>query len=411
MQLWDDSGSGGKPASIWLVNSAQAQKIFFHLFFLFSVLGRCFGQRWATAHHTSPVGTGPRDISTLDMQELAADSISFDYSGRPSVHVWELSWRSEGISRLLTLPSLSGRLGFNRIQLSGGARSCRDLPRFLHGGSFQALKVWTPGGRARVVLLEPLLWQPPTICLRCLVALIFGVVHMSCGQFNPMKCHCFDPPFRSIQLAEKRGSFGRPRTSPSDIESATRRRRPHLRSLEATTPRGSLPAGLELRLSMLHAAVASVRGASCQSLKGWLRGHRTVAHGRQVHRTAENCGSFKFKGWRRSSDMTRCDGATMEATARLGNASPGLARANFSCFTRFSDGHGWKIVSTSAVKAQAWAHFNHCRGIRNSNEGANPPGSDVGRPHSRRRKPRQARKGYQPTLPFPDLFGYLGFRA
>lgn len=56
--LWDDSGSGGKPGSIWLVNSSQVL--------------------WAAVGHCPPHETA---------WELATESISFDYTGRPSVHV------------------------------------------------------------------------------------------------------------------------------------------------------------------------------------------------------------------------------------------------------------------------------------------------------------------------------------
>ncbi|CAK9015796.1 unnamed protein product [Durusdinium trenchii] len=58
LQLWDDSGSGGKPASFWLVNSAQVL--------------------WASVGHNPPHET---------FWELAAESITFDYLGRPSLHV------------------------------------------------------------------------------------------------------------------------------------------------------------------------------------------------------------------------------------------------------------------------------------------------------------------------------------
>lgn len=58
MQLWDDSGSGGKPASIWLVNAPQVL--------------------WASVGHNPPHET---------FWELANESITFDYLGRPSLHV------------------------------------------------------------------------------------------------------------------------------------------------------------------------------------------------------------------------------------------------------------------------------------------------------------------------------------
>ncbi|CAJ1376296.1 unnamed protein product [Effrenium voratum] len=58
VQLWDDSGSGGKPASIWLVNAPQVL--------------------WASVGHNPP---------SEIFWELAAESISFDYTGRPSLHV------------------------------------------------------------------------------------------------------------------------------------------------------------------------------------------------------------------------------------------------------------------------------------------------------------------------------------
>eukprot|EP00930_Biecheleria_cincta_P036032 TRINITY_DN2473_c0_g3_i1.p1 TRINITY_DN2473_c0_g3~~TRINITY_DN2473_c0_g3_i1.p1 ORF type:complete len:3331 (+),score=578.52 TRINITY_DN2473_c0_g3_i1:683-9994(+) len=58
VQLWDDKGSGGKPASMWLVNSLQVM--------------------WVTVGHAAPHD---------HFWELASDSITFDYTGTPSVHV------------------------------------------------------------------------------------------------------------------------------------------------------------------------------------------------------------------------------------------------------------------------------------------------------------------------------------
>eukprot|EP00913_Durusdinium_trenchii_P002550 g2359.t1 len=65
LQLWDDSGSGGKPASFWLVNSAQVL--------------------WASVGHNPPHETFWDRIQGCE--ELAAESITFDYLGRPSLHV------------------------------------------------------------------------------------------------------------------------------------------------------------------------------------------------------------------------------------------------------------------------------------------------------------------------------------
>lgn len=56
--VWDDSGMGGKAASIWTVNAAQVL--------------------WVVAGHQPPQET---------FWELANDSVTFDYTGRPSVHV------------------------------------------------------------------------------------------------------------------------------------------------------------------------------------------------------------------------------------------------------------------------------------------------------------------------------------
>uniref|UniRef100_A0A7S1MRZ7 Uncharacterized protein n=1 Tax=Alexandrium catenella TaxID=2925 RepID=A0A7S1MRZ7_ALECA len=58
VHLWDDTGSGGKPASMWLVNAPQVL--------------------WVAVGHSAPRET---------FWELASDSITFDYTGRPSVHV------------------------------------------------------------------------------------------------------------------------------------------------------------------------------------------------------------------------------------------------------------------------------------------------------------------------------------
>eukprot|EP00931_Biecheleriopsis_adriatica_P057927 TRINITY_DN3440_c1_g1_i1.p1 TRINITY_DN3440_c1_g1~~TRINITY_DN3440_c1_g1_i1.p1 ORF type:complete len:2068 (-),score=475.91 TRINITY_DN3440_c1_g1_i1:13-5871(-) len=58
LHLWDDSGSGGKPASMWLVNNTQVL--------------------WAVVGHQMPHET---------FWELASESITFDYTGRPSLHV------------------------------------------------------------------------------------------------------------------------------------------------------------------------------------------------------------------------------------------------------------------------------------------------------------------------------------
>ncbi|CAK0868700.1 unnamed protein product [Prorocentrum cordatum] len=57
VKLWDDSGAGGKAASMWMVNSTQAL--------------------WVAARHGAPRGT---------FWELAAESITFSDKGRPSVH-------------------------------------------------------------------------------------------------------------------------------------------------------------------------------------------------------------------------------------------------------------------------------------------------------------------------------------
>mmetsp|Transcript_23301 Transcript_23301/g.35167 ORF Transcript_23301/g.35167 Transcript_23301/m.35167 type:complete len:208 (-) Transcript_23301:313-936(-) len=59
--LWDDTGSGGKPASIWIGTSPLATQAL-----------------WVVPGHNPPHDSG---------WELAAESIQFDYTGRPSVHV------------------------------------------------------------------------------------------------------------------------------------------------------------------------------------------------------------------------------------------------------------------------------------------------------------------------------------
>jgi len=59
--LWDDTGSGGKPASFWIGGSNLAAQAL-----------------WVTQGHAAPHDT---------FWELAAESITFDYTGKPSVHV------------------------------------------------------------------------------------------------------------------------------------------------------------------------------------------------------------------------------------------------------------------------------------------------------------------------------------
>lgn len=78
--LWDDSGSGGKPASIWIVNGLQVL--------------------WLTPGHNSPQGT---------CWELANDTISFDYAGQPSVHITHITETLTDPQRQRTSTSVSRR--------------------------------------------------------------------------------------------------------------------------------------------------------------------------------------------------------------------------------------------------------------------------------------------------------------